>query len=357
MSVDKVSGQRRARIHAFDTARGCAVVLVVFMHVNQQLQLGSTASAGLAFFNWGAASIRMPLLFMLSGILASGYLVRRGRDITRRAGHFAWLLIVWGVVAVLARMVGSGSADSLSTRIQSVLLPQSPLWFIWALAIFTAMIPLVARRPRGQVVATALVIACLSYTSPIHDLLPDLPVLKTARHGVFFCVGLMYAGSIVDFIVANRMRTIVLLAATGAALHAANGLTDQLLHVSILLIPEKLVLSTLALTLAASLPQARLSRGLQWLGRNTLPVFLGHMLFVDYLVGLRIDAGQFELSAGITLCSIAASICLKRGLDVAGFAWMYRLPTIDPAVGALLPGLELIKGKMRNALTRTQDAA
>ncbi|MCU6453178.1 acyltransferase [Sphingomonas sp. A2-49] len=356
MIVAETLEPRPARVHAFDTARGCAVVLVVFMHVTERLQLEAPLSAGLTLFNWSAASIRMPLLFMLSGVLANGYLTRGLQDVGRRSTHFVWLLFVWGVVATMVSLIGSPAPAAFSSQIRSILLPDSPLWFIWALAMFTAVIPFVARRPRAQIVGIALVISCLSYLPSIRDMLPDVPVLKTARHGVYFYVGLTYARSIVDFTVGRSARSIALLVGATLVLHAANGITDRWLHLSLLLIPEKFTLSILALALAASLPQTRLALGLQWLGRNTLPIFLGHMLFVDYLVRWPIGIGQLERSAVITLCSVIASLGLKKCIDSAGLGWMYRMPTAIATSGAFTAPDGHRTRKIPGILARARDA-
>lgn len=158
----------RGRIAWIDAARALAVLGVVLFHIgflHVQPRLADAAPGPGSLWNHvdGAlASFRMPMLLMLSGMLASGKVARgfhRGKAAESAAANY-YLYVVWLVVYFLVihvsdfplRVWGPGNL------IKQLVLPQTTLWFVQCLAVGVLLLTLTRRLPVWAVLVPLLVV-------------------------------------------------------------------------------------------------------------------------------------------------------------------------------------------------------
>lgn len=123
-----------------DTAKGIAIILVVFYHAtfdyldDLHVWLWSDYSELLETF-------RMPLFFFTAGIFAAGALSKPFRELVNiRVLRFVWLYMLWSIVAVFVfwSAVGSGLSigEDLIEVARSIVIPNGQTWFIYAIALY-----------------------------------------------------------------------------------------------------------------------------------------------------------------------------------------------------------------------------
>lgn len=138
-----------------DVAKGTSILLVVLVHATNR-HLVRLDDADVVVREWWAAAgrklrpVRMPLFFLLSGLLAAPALRRRdGSQLRRRVARSAELYFVWMLLQVLLvdRMLRpSAEATTLRGFLEALVLPSGSLWYLWALAAYVAVLALVPRR-------------------------------------------------------------------------------------------------------------------------------------------------------------------------------------------------------------------
>ena len=160
------------RLAWVDAARGFAILLVVLYHAIQW-----SASAGYDSDLWHDVSapistLRMPLFFTLSGILAAKWVRRPWRELLgSKVASLLWLYLVWQTITIGVYMLvpnvstpGKSNFAEVATGLVSPLRPEGALWFIWALALFFVICrATINRAPRGLLIGTAAVVATLSF--------------------------------------------------------------------------------------------------------------------------------------------------------------------------------------------------
>ena len=106
--------------------------------------------------------IRMPLLLLVSGCLASRAIrsgIRAPKVHLRIATHY-YLYVVWlGVLTLFSFTLPAGDLPhrigSIGDALGQLLVPDTPLWYVMALAVFTLVLALVARVPPWLVLSVA----------------------------------------------------------------------------------------------------------------------------------------------------------------------------------------------------------
>lgn len=188
------------RLGWIDSARGFAIVLVVSFHSAQW-----AASAGHGSPTWLSVvglivTMRMPLFFTLSGILAVKWMTRPWRELlTLKVAILLWLYLIWQAITAAVYLVvpnvstpGKSNTAELITAIVTPLRPQGALWFIWALALFFVVCrALWNPLPRWLLIGAAALVSTLSFGGVF--VLGNVGWDGAVDNFVFFAVGAVFA--------------------------------------------------------------------------------------------------------------------------------------------------------------------
>jgi uncharacterized membrane protein YcfT len=281
--------------------------------------------------------IRMPLFFSVSGFLAASAMRAPWPDFLRKKiWTFVWLFAVWSTARWLYfRYVQTNGLvpDEGSDPYQLLEMwwaPNTGIWFIWALAIFMTATKLLSSAPRLPVIAAATVLSVLTFGGHLPvDLFTHRNVLQ---YFVFFLFGCWYGKT---FAITLTERPLPF--AIGGFL------------AFILLILFRSKLQTLELGTWAFISSVA---GLSWLcgtavlmsrfgalrdtfsyfGRNTLPVYVTHVMLVSGIAGLLALATGPDVAIGyiaaplMVFTAIAVSLGIKAAADRSGAGWLYTPP-------------------------------
>jgi uncharacterized membrane protein YcfT len=273
------------RLAWVDAARGICVLLVVLLHVRIFVYAplapptnGVEVWTQLTEF-FGA--FRLPLLFAVSGLVASKR-VRAGwgdRRTVLRAVSLYWLYVVWlTVYALLSIVVIAPGVPfrvmSVGSYAQQLLVPDSMLWFIFALAVYVVLLSSLHRvRPAVMLVGLA-VVAVASGAAPMTR--DEALWLHPVYYAVFFAAG-VYLGPRLRALAESRARwrvPLALVAFVAFQLLWQQGVEGTLVESALRLLRDgsAVVLSIIVIELAVRWrPFASAASAI---GRRTLPIFV-----------------------------------------------------------------------------------
>src|SRR4051812_13829017 len=200
MAIDRetVAGSGpSARGRGIDATRAAAVAAVVLFHiciwqflpVLRTVGPSATSLRLWELVNGVIGGLRMPVLLALSGLLV-GRRVAQGFRATRR-GAFAnlYLYVVWlTVYAIFSAAMRSRmpqQVEGLSDYLGQLLVPETTLWYVFALAVYVLALTAIRRVPSWAVLGGLAVISVLAFTYP-----PGVGVWgKIAGLMVYFALG------------------------------------------------------------------------------------------------------------------------------------------------------------------------
>lgn len=263
------------RLEWVDAGRGIAILLVVAYHAARWLPMAGIPTAGWQEINASVATLRMPLFFCLSGMFARKWQEAGWADLFRgKLALLLWVFFVWQGLGEVVNFIGltvlSGRPSVKLAVLDLVLSPVFPrleLWFLWALAIFfvlaraTRQVPAWVRLAVTSV-ASAVALTLWHYTTGWNGLL---------KYSFFFLVGLHLRSLLVRLSGAHRLlRLGCLLGWAGAVLLLSSSPISTWPG-------AYFVVACLGVLGGVSLATflARV-RGLVWIGRNTLPIYVAH---------------------------------------------------------------------------------
>jgi surface polysaccharide O-acyltransferase-like enzyme len=147
----------KQRTEWIDLVKATSVLLVVFMHASNTLVgIGgrSAVTSALASFNQLIEPMRMPIFFLVSGMLAASAIRRPWRASTNRTTgmlylYLTWMLLFWGFISLFG-------AD-ITGPISAILFAKTGYWYLYALLLFFVIARLLRNQPAWLVVAAAVV--------------------------------------------------------------------------------------------------------------------------------------------------------------------------------------------------------
>ena len=304
-----------------------------------------TTQTGLAPEIWNRINLlfivfRMPLFFLASGLFAASILSRSWRELWRtRLSLLVWALIVWSIVRFLYfRTFPDPSGLDTAPLIDLLLAPVRPsngLWFLYALALFFVAMKLMHNRIdwRMQLAAAAVVSVAFFARADTGNIAWN----GIGRYFVFFMIGCFFRDRIIAFVQRQRLWIGLLMGAAFVALAVGVLLLDSrvpLLSGSLLMVSLLAVGS--GLIIARRLSDRPWMAWLGYVGRNTLPVYVIHVLFVSALTTAVLAVAQQSiverlgpvLPPIIALTAVGLSLGfwrLTRTLPVLRYG--YRVPT------------------------------
>jgi fucose 4-O-acetylase-like acetyltransferase len=346
------------RVTWIDAAKGLAIILVVVLHATESVSMTSTgaASGQVAVWdeiNYALGSMRMPLFFAMSGLLAAKWVnARWGRVLGVKVALFVWLLVLWPFVRAAGYLLGavvSGSPDPVGEALDSLDLPEavvtalpnplatvaatvllSPVWpfgirwFIWALAVFFVVARAAHRVPPRIQLAVAAVVSLLATIGVLDP--PNRGWDGVLSYAFFFFAGVYLKPQILRLGDALTFRTGAAVVAVWAAC------------VGVFLVwPNHALLVAMPVTgVVAGIAIGRGLAGigaLRYVGTRTLVVYLTHMLVihaallvlapvVERLGPAFVTVDILALSALAVVVSLAVGSLAAR----SPLAWLYAVP-------------------------------
>jgi uncharacterized membrane protein YcfT len=325
----------RPRLVWVDVAKAVAIALVVLNHVVVFADAAGWLPPVVTTLNDQAATFRMPLFFLASGLFA-GTALRKPWAVVlrRRILFFAYLYLLWTVIRfalfqVIPDVRPSGADADLHAVLWSPLLPGTGLWFIYALAVFSALAKLTLRAPAWLQLAAAAALSAVVGSGRLD--VDNFAWRNMAVYYVFFLAGAHLRRTVEAFAEAvTPLRTAglaVAAAAGAAAVHLGDlkGLPGVWLALSCLAVAAGVALSAQV----ARIP--RVAGTVAELGRRTLPVYLLHVPGVALLVAVLEAAVEPALGPGALLVPVLAAVVVALSLALhrplrRGLPWLFALP-------------------------------
>ncbi len=325
----------RTRIAWLDVARGGAILLVIVWHSYLAADTIGPVQPAIQILNQKLTTVRMPLFFFCSGILAFWGLNRSWKTVlSGRVWTMIWIYLVWSTLTlVMDQFYATSPWHAEPQRLSGFLwLPYGNQWFVYALILVTlfarAMFHLSLAAQIALVGAAQLGLSLWSprfegYTTNIEHL-----VAIMASYGlVFFMLGLWLAGTVLRMFNDDRRSVIGLLA--GLGLWTAIYLTEEAMSIQV---PAKLEAAcgvVAALAFASIISRVRSVRQpLQWVGQRTLEIFVCHQFIVGLatLACLRAGVSPSLSFVAITAATCATAISLAWITSTAGPRLLFRPP-------------------------------
>lgn len=298
MTSDAPVVEPRERLAWVDAARALCVLAVVVMHTT--ISLLAVFEPDPLDMTWrhivdAMTPFRMPALSLLSGMLLASR-IRAGFGDRRALASIAlsaWLYVVWlAVFLIVALTVGTSvwlgqfgygeTKDSLGSFVDQLVLPRTVLWYVLALAVWSAILAAVRQVPPAAVLIVLSALSIVSFSLP-SDGAEQHP--NMVRYFVFFAVGVYASGQIRDRIAKAPWTTALVAAGAFIAVSFISSFGPSERVDDVLTVPRDIAGAVIVIVLAAALCLLPgVGRALAWVGRRTLPIYVMHAILLDLLV-------------------------------------------------------------------------
>lgn len=324
----------KGRMEWMDLLRGVAVLLVVVWHVVSvpSIFTGIEPEGVLGALNDALSPFRIPTLLVLSGLLLERSLSKGPRRyVGGKVRHIVWPYILWSVLIVAA----SSSLASLASP--GFWLGRNILWYL-AVLIFcygSAML-----RPRWLPWGLCVV-------APLVLLWVVEPGTNTVNRFLWFGAFFFLGATLKNHLETLQRRAprwtvalLVMLALLGGAAVALGSVRQQ--TPVFFLISAAGILAVL--WLAPRAPRSNITRVLEWYGRNSIVVYVGHAFAMFGTMRVLQAVGAAE-SAVVHPLLILAGFGLPTLLILARrrVAWLFVFPQLR-ATHALIEGEKVVRG-------------
>ena len=330
------------RLDWVDMAKGLSIFLVVMMYAASSV---GEDTGGVGVLHWAiafATPFRMPEFFLISGLFLSQVIDRPWRAYAdRRVVHYLYFYVLWALIHIIFK-VGLLATDPVGAVEQiawAVIQPYGVLWFIYMLAVVSAVAKLLhdLRAPKWAVFAVAAILqmATIQTGSYLVD--------QFAEYFVFFYAGYALAPQLfrlADWAANHAVPALVGLlawAALNAALVFSPGFAMHPIHpvmgyaglpgVHLVL---ALVGTAALCVLAALLTRLPWMNWLRWMGSKSLVVYVAFVLPMGIARTLLIKLGIDEptvLSLAIMAISIISPLVLYWIVQRIGFgSFLFERP-------------------------------
>lgn len=278
------------RLNWVDTAKGLSILLVVMMHSAYGVGQDTGGTGVLHWIIAFATPFRMPEFFLISGLFLSQVIGRDWRAYAdRRVVHYFYFYAIWALIHIAFKiaLVNRDPGGAVAELARAVVEPYGVLWFIYMLAVFSAVAKLCHqfKVPHwlALVVGAALQIAPTTTGSGV--------VNEFAEYFVYFYAGYALAPlafRLVEWVDAHPVKAaygLLLWAAANAVLVFSPGFAVLPDHVQmgVAALPGVHLALALAGAFALCTGAALLSRlnwmdWLRWLGSKSIVVYLAFAL-------------------------------------------------------------------------------
>jgi len=303
-----------------NSLKGGCILLVVLYHVVlpgyaemlPYLTAGFISAKLWIAFNFYLSPLRMPAFFFVSGYLATNGIINRswGEVFTSRVINLFYLYFLWGIIqwlmirgvsndimgGHLSHNTNAAWADSPLESLQLMLLGMSSSWYLYALGLFFVFAKIFKQQK-----ALMLIIALVLNYAAVTKVIPGWGPESLAQYLIFFLFGTFWSNTLLRWSEWHRSNFLpwVVLAILAWA-HFAVG------------IPRNLFLCLLVVLLCIALcrrcNQWFSLRWLNWIGRNTLQIYVLHRIFIEFFaMSIMLYAERHHLFANKTFSLLWAA--------------------------------------------------
>lgn len=312
----------RQRIEWIDLVKASSVLLVVLMHASNtmaDIAGGSTVTTAWQHVNILVEPLRMPMFFLVSGMLAASAIHRPWHRTTNRTTgmvylYVSWMLFYFGFTALLGA--------SQSQPIASILFAKSGYWYLYAMAGFFVIARLLRNQPGWLIVAVALVpnvVRPLTHEF-FEGIVPGAMYTSMAMNLGFFLLGAYFKEALGTL--ASRATWAHTMALGGAALIAGTIWLNAPSTIGQTYLYMSLIWVAFGVSLAVQITRHGAPTWAQHVAARTLPIYVWQwpVLFVTA-----------EFLPAQVLSSVTAQV-LFPALFTVGVAvsamWLHALPSL-----------------------------
>ncbi|MFC7376600.1 acyltransferase family protein [Brachybacterium sp. GCM10030267] len=343
----------QGRVAWLDLARAVSIILVVLYHVavsgGADLLGDGRAAAWWASANLALIPLRMPLFFLVAGLLAAGALHRSWPRVLRpRVLDMLWPYVLWSLLFAATGWPRYAPEDPLGFvrgEIAGLFVVGSPYWFIAALPVFFVLSRLL-RAHKGVLLAVTLVLYAaapvIQESMERAEMWGDLVygVFQLTDNALWYAAGFALRSTILA--VGERPRPVLGL-----------GLTAVFCPLALIVLRAELPLPlSRGLELVASMSGigaciallpllARLgsvARAGSFVGSRTLVIYLVHPIVLNLVVvawrradGLSLTAGpagELLVVPAVAVMALLAAVGMQAVIDRWGPRWLIELPRV-----------------------------
>nr|WP_298690528.1 acyltransferase family protein [uncultured Dongia sp.] len=327
------------RLDWVDIAKGASIFLVVIYHTSFYLHANDAIPDAVIKVNLILAYFRMPTFFLISGILAArATRLPWGNLFANKIATLIWLLLLWTLIRyaffglVIDNVILPIEGHDPSLLLYSLINPSTGLWFIWALAIFCALTKMVFLLPRPMVLGAlgiAAVLATLAYAKIVS--FENFAFNNLCQYFFFFLLGASRQEDIKALLTERAWQKAGLTAAAFLGIFAITRVDPDRLRP---LLGFGLALSgcAFALSLSVIVSGNRLASSvLKYLGANTLPVYVLHVLAIALMSHWIAQMGMSKmfnaaLVPAVAVIAVLVSLAIRALVRRAGVVGLYELP-------------------------------
>lgn len=349
-----MSSAKRETVAWINIAKAMAILLIVLYHVATWFvwHVAPEVAPSWGVNVWTNLSnalipVRIPLFFLVSGVLAQRAVERSWVELTRtRFISLLWPFILWGLIIALPwsyRVSPDASIGVAWSNVSVLVLGGAHYWYLPALAVMLAVAKLSRRMPGIVVVVTAA--TSLAITTRTHIMVElfgpylGVNVSRWFAFAVWFMIG-CYFPQIVAFIA--RRSALWVVAGIVIFMSLRSLLTVDFIAAYPLVVAALTVVGTASfVVLSRFLSLSQFAR--RWgafIASRTLPIYVTHALLLEVLAvvashlrgaGLAPpDGSLFAISfvPFVFTIVIGASVGLFALSRRAHFRWLYEPPAI-----------------------------
>lgn len=326
LDLNSASGPQPKRVRAADTAKGIAILFVVFGHAWRGV-FGAGLLQNEALFAWIDALIyawHMPFFFFLSGLYFLPGLQKQppGPFVLRRVTRLLWPMALWTWIFFGFKMLAGSAANTPVSPTDFPIIPLPPfehLWFLWALFLVQLVVMVLALVGQPMLGSTdlrrAFVVVAVGLAAALSVLhIPSEIFGLAVLHMPYFL-----AGAVVGRL--SEVRPSVW-ATSGAALGAVVLFAAVLYGLPTVPLSLGLVLFLWVIVAFLDKGNARAPRlisALRYLGQASMAIYLTHTIFSAalrfWLSGMDINAVLLHLVLATTvgvLCPLGVLWSARR---------------------------------------------
>ncbi|MGP6172786.1 acyltransferase family protein [Corynebacterium sp. A21] len=346
-----------------DVAKGISIIGVVLLHVSLAVPQGMDSLA--AEINHLLDPLRMPLFFMVSGFFSVKIMKYNFRELfAKRLWFFLVPYGIWVPVELWFKfreynMFHGTPMPEAVVYLQHLVEARNMAWFLYALALFSFILWLSRKLPHWAGIAVAFApLLFLPLNSEWHMIgksVMYLPVfilgarlhsyIREFAHTALDPRRIVFGASL--YVLGFGVSTLALVLGASFVdnlmLPLGGSFGPQEMQMIINMVVHLLMLpaAIIGAVLLAKVPV--LSPALQTLGRNTLPIYLGHPIALTVLYHYNIRAADWQIELGApelwsrtsTWMVVAVVISALGGgvfwllMKVPGVTWTLTPPRID----------------------------
>jgi uncharacterized membrane protein YcfT len=343
---------QKTRLVWVDAARGLCVIAVVMLHfrifVYDTLVPPTNGIAVWTQFTEFFGGFRLPLLFAISGLVVSDR-VRHGwvdrRNAVRVASSYwlyFWWLCVFAVMSAL--VVASGVPFKITSPgdfFAQLLVPNTTLWFVFALALYVVVLTSLRRVRPAIVLGELAVVSILSGLTPAAD--DQALWLHVIYYAFFFAAGIYLRPLLVWFATGRLWWKAFAALVVFIGCEQVWELTTEgnIIESTARLFRDSaaVALSLAAIALATRIPV--FARAASAIGRRTLPIYIMQLpaIWALFLLPPVAEALQVPVVRDVapiigTVLIVAACLAVHAVLVRTPLRALFRLP--DPVRDRIL---------------------